>query len=243
MPKTFDEIKDIRLNEVELTLEELQRNVDASTQLLAQITAIHKKYARKYLSKDRPVAHAQGLVHSEEEAEALDATLTAAEEYPHLLKSLAKTDGGSDDDAFEVPLIYARLEAVKRLQAIGQKTVNLGQTLLDTAATIGQNAKPTTQAAYRILKLVSTTDTKLETALAPAITFHKSKAKKGSRKATAALQQNQLKILEARFKEVSPSIRAAIKGANIEQLEAWTVPVSLQSLAEIEALVLPPSKK
>jgi hypothetical protein len=119
MPKTRDELKDIRLNEVGLTLEELQRNVDESAKLLAQIKAMHKAYLHKYLTEDRATAHAQGLVHSEAESTALDSIFTTAEEYPQFLTTLAKQDGGSDDNTLEIPLIYARLEATKSLQAVG----------------------------------------------------------------------------------------------------------------------------
>lgn len=173
MPKTFDELKDIRLNEVGLTLEELQRNVDESAKLLAQVKAMHKAYLHKYLAEDRAIAHAQGLVHSDAESNALEAVLTTVEDYPQFTTTLAKTDGGSDDDTLETPLIYARLQATKSLQAVGQQAISLGTSLLDTAAKIGENAKPITQAAYRILKPIAATNANIHTSLEPALSFHK----------------------------------------------------------------------
>lgn len=176
MPKTRDELKDIQLAEIGMTLEELEQKTEESLRLLAQIKAIHKPYSRKYLPGDRALAYAQGLVHSQEEFEALDATLTTAEENPGNVHTLAKKDAGSNPATFETTLIYARLEAVKRIQAVGETTLALANLLLDTAAAIGENAKPVAQAAYQILKPVAETDEKIQTSLEPAITFHKSKA-------------------------------------------------------------------
>ncbi len=176
MPKTHDELKDILLAEVGMTLEELEQKAEESLRLVAQIRAIHKPYSRKYLPGDRAVAYAQGHVHSEEEFKALDATLITAEENPGNVQSLAKKDAGSDNLTFETTLIYARLEAVKVIQAVGEKTLSLANLLLDTAASIGENAKPIVQSAYHILKPAAEIDEKIQTSLEPAITYHKSKA-------------------------------------------------------------------
>lgn len=173
MPKTFDELKDTHLTEVDMTLAELQQKVDETTQLLTRIKSLHKAYARKYLAEDRPLAYAQGLVHSQGEADAIDAILTSAEENPAFLTTLASQDGGSDDDTFEVTLLRARFEAVQRIQAAAEQAQALAHLLFDTAASIGQNAKPITQAAYRILKPISATSPKLQTSLAPAIEFQR----------------------------------------------------------------------
>jgi hypothetical protein len=182
MSKPHDEIKDIHIAEIGMTLEELEQKTDESLRLLAAIKAIHKPYSRKYLPAHRAVAYAQGLVHSPEEFNALDATLITAEENPGNVQTLAKRDAGSEPNTFETTLIYARLEAVKRMQEVGEKTLALANLLLDTAASIGENAKPVVQAAYQILKPVADIDEQVQTSLEPAITYHKAKASNRQKK-------------------------------------------------------------
>jgi hypothetical protein len=183
MPKpTFDQLKDTRINEIGLTVEEIKRNTDESIRLLDEADAIHNDYARVYDTKDRAATYLQGLVHSEDESKSIDAIIDTSEAHPEYVKSLAQKDGGSDPDILESHLLYARLEAVKHIQAAAQRAQEIANSLFDTAASIGLNAKPITQAAYRILKPLSDTDTKVQKRLMPAIKFHRDRGGKRSDK-------------------------------------------------------------
>lgn len=171
MPREWDEIKDIFLPEIGMTLAELRFQIEQSQQQLKAIKKLHETYAHSYTTAERAVAYGQGLVHSEDESNALNAIIDTSDKFPEHVTSLAAQDKGVDDDAFETPLIAARLEATKILQKIAQNTQNLADIFLDTAAHVGQKAKPTLGAAYRILKPIASVLEAVHSSLSPAIDF------------------------------------------------------------------------
>lgn len=174
MPRDLDQLKALNLPELGITLEALTARLEAVTAEIKALKDAHKDYAHKYTKAQRATAYAAGLVHSEEEAEALAAILNSADAFPALVEPLARQDHGEDEAAFETDLLAARLEAVHRLQLAAKAAQSLSDQFSDTAAALGNRSKPVIKRAYTELRPASNTRPTLSSLLAKAIDFFRS---------------------------------------------------------------------
>jgi hypothetical protein len=171
MPEPTVNINDILIPELGMTYAQLEQRTESIIVQIDTLIRDQKTYAHVYPTSERALGYAHGLIHSEDEGKALNSILNAAQDHPAFLEPLSDTDGGTDSETFEVDLLRARFLASQRLQKVGRAAESLATLFLDTSAHIGEQAKPITHAAYRILKPLSAAKKTLKTALADAINF------------------------------------------------------------------------
>lgn len=159
-----------------MSISALEKEVHA---LLAALDAGEKKLGGlvELTTEERKTSHGK---FRNGEADALLSVLDAAERQPALFASLADKDFGADPHAFEIGVLRDRLQRAAELAPVAEKLEEFSALVSDTMLRLAAETKPVMLQAYGIAKSIARTDDPLRAAIAPAIDFYASIARRGA---------------------------------------------------------------
>jgi hypothetical protein len=130
----------------------------------------------RYADDERGVKAAQAGF-SEAEEKAFHATFDAADIAKGYLSDMADLDHGSDSSVFETDLQRARVEVYKSLRESGEKVIELGYGLIDTAISTALLARDVESNTYDLVKGLAKINSKVRSSLADAFNYFRSRVK------------------------------------------------------------------
>jgi hypothetical protein len=156
---------------------QLAKRTSAASKFVGKVDGLFP--GLRQLTPDERV-HTNGRLRDGEE-DAIRSILLAAAKFPHYFVPFADRDHGKDSSRFEAEPALASLERRDLLAGVAKELTALLTKIEDTRLALAADARSVSMPVYEVAKSLAEADEKFRDALAPAITFYSTAARKAQK--------------------------------------------------------------